>query len=263
MNNLLAIEWLKIRRYRVFWVMIGIFGVLLPFWNYQISKGIVQAGPEGMNFLSNAYTFPEVWSNFGWWGSIFVLFLAILVITLTCNEFTFRTHRQNVIDGWSRLDFFHAKVALVAFISVCTTLFVFALGLIFGLCYSGSMSGMFEGLEKMGFFFLLLLNYLGAALFLALWLRRSGLTIALFLFYSIIIDYSFAATINRITGTKYGNFMPLQSSDELLPFPLMKLATQMLSQSAPIPNYAYVIVSCCWILLYYLVGRLMILKRDL
>src|SRR5262245_35861746 len=114
MNNLLAIEWLKIRRYRAFWLLIGLFAVLLALWNYQISKGVVQMGAQGVNVLSNAYTFPDVWSNLGWWGGIFVLFLAILIITLTCNEFTFRTHRQNVIDGWSRLDFYHAKVALVA-----------------------------------------------------------------------------------------------------------------------------------------------------
>lgn len=263
MNNLLTIEWLKIRRYRAFWVLLGIFAVLLPFWNYQISRGIVKAGPEGMNILGNAYAFPDVWANMGWWGSIFVIFLAILVITLTCNEYTFRTHRQNVIDGWSRLDFFHAKVALVAILSVCITLFVFMIGLIFGLANSGTSVSMFEGIEKMGYFFILMVNYLGAALFLALWLRRSGMTTAMFLFYTIIIDYSLAATINRITGTKYGNFMPLQASDELLPIPLMKLAGPLLGQTSPISDYTYVIVSCFWILIYYFAGRWMILKRDM
>jgi hypothetical protein len=263
MNNILAIEWLKIRRYRTFWVLVGLFAVLLALWNYQISRNQVQMGADTMNVLSNTYNFPDVWSNLGWWGGVFVLFLSILVITLTCNEFTFKTHRQNVIDGWSRLDFYHAKVALVATVCIVTTIYVFLLGLLFGFSNGGTMKGMVDGIEKMGYFFILLLNYLGASLFIALWLRRSGLSIALFLFYALIIEYSIAAAINHYSNSKYGNLMPLQCSDELLPFPLVKMAANMMSSKPAIPDYVYVLVSCGWIIIYYFAGRRLILKRDL
>ena len=263
MKSLLAVEWLKIRRYKTFWVLIGLFAFLLPFWNFQIMNGVIKMGGGQVNLLNQAYNFPAVWSNFGWWGSIFVLFLTILVITLTCNEYSFKTHRQNVIDGWSRLSFFHAKVALVLTLSIATTLFIFIIGAIFGLSVSGSASGMFDGIEEIGYFFLLVLNYLGAGLFIALWIRKSGLAIAIFMLYSMIIEVAASATINYLTKTKIANFLPLQSSDELLPFPLMRMAGAMIGNTQPYPNYAYVIASVLWITVYYFVGRRIVLNRDM
>lgn len=261
--KLLSVEWLKIRKYKTFWVLTGLFAALLPFWNFQILNGVIKMGDGSINLFSQAYGFPSVWSNFGWWGSIFVLFLSILVITLTCNEYSFRTHRQNVIDGWSRLSFFHAKVALVSALSVATTLFVFIVGALFGISVSGSSDGMFSGLEKLGYFFLLVLNYLGAGLFIALWIRKSGLAISIFLLYALIIEVAAGATLNHLTGTKWGNFLPLQSSDELLPFPLMRMAGAMLGSSTAFPDYAYVIASTAWIAIYYFAGRRIVLNRDM
>src|SRR5688572_6830858 len=103
MKQLLAIEWLKIKRYRTFWILTGFFLVLLPLLNYQILHGMVKIGGGGINLLSQSYSFPAVWGNVGFWGSIFILFLSILIIILTTNEFNFRTHRQNVIDGLKRI----------------------------------------------------------------------------------------------------------------------------------------------------------------
>jgi ABC-2 type transport system permease protein len=257
--SLLAIEWLKLRRYKTFWVLILFFMVLLPFWNYQIMNGVIKMGNDQVNILNQAYGFPSVWSNFGWWGSIFVLFLSILVITLTCNEYTFRTHRQNVIDGWSRLNFFHAKAVLVLALSTGTTLFVFIVGALFGISASGSAAGLFGDLSKVGYFFLLVLNYLSAALFVAFWIRRSGLAISLFLLYALIIEFALAQSINYYTSTKLGSFLPLQSSDELLPFPVMSL----LGRASSFANYVYVIASVVWIGIYYFAGRRIVLKRDM
>ncbi|HYD20756.1 MAG TPA: ABC transporter permease, partial [Flavipsychrobacter sp.] len=97
MKALLAIEWLKIKRYRTFWILAAFFTVLLPLWNYMIASGMMQMGGGGVNFLNRAYSFPGVWENVGFWASIFIIFLSMLVIILTTNEYTYRTHRQNVI----------------------------------------------------------------------------------------------------------------------------------------------------------------------
>ena len=263
MRSLLSVEWLKIRRYRTFWVLIGLFAFLLPFWNFEILNGFIKMGNGQINFLSQAYGFPEVWSNFGWWGSVFVLFLSILIITLTCNEYTFRTHRQNVIDGWSRLQFFHGKAALVLTLTAATTLFVFITGAAFGITVSGSADGLFGDLKALGYLFLLILNYLGAALFIAFWIRRSGLAISIFLLYALIIEIAVMGLINFSSGTELGNFLPLQASDELLPFPFMRMAKGMLGSTPAYPDYAYVIASCVWIALYYFAGRRIVLKRDM
>lgn len=259
--SLLSIEWLKIRRYRTFWVLAGCFAFILPFWNYQIANGTFRFGPQGMNVLGQSYSFPAVWENFGWWGGIFVLLLSMLIITLTCNEYSFRTHRQNVIDGWSRLSFFHAKFILALTVSLAATLFLFISGGLFGIVASGSASGIFDGIVNVGFFFLLVTNYLCAALFIAIWIRKSGLSIAVFLFYSLFIEISLKLIINSKSGTHIGSFLPLQSSDELLPYPLF--SSMSMSGSAAPPDYAFVIASLAWIAVYYFAGRRMILNRDM
>ena len=90
MNELLAIEWLKIKRYRTFWVLAGLFIVLLPLWNYEVANGFLKFGgngKNGINFLSTAYAFPQVWGNVGFWGSLFINFLSILIIIMTTNEY--------------------------------------------------------------------------------------------------------------------------------------------------------------------------------
>jgi ABC-2 type transport system permease protein len=264
MKSLLAIEWLKIKSYRTFWILIGLFVLLLPLWNYEVANGIIKmgGGPEGINFLNTAYDFPGVWANMGWWGSIFILFLAILVIILTTNEYTYRTHRQNVIDGWSRIQFFHAKVWLVLVLSLLATLYLFILGTIFGLINSGSLNGMFSEFQQVFYFFLLSTDYLGFALLIALWIRRSGLAISLFLLYSLIIENILKFFINWKIDLKVGNLLPLQASDELLPFPIMKLLHGMMPNTTEIPMNSYVIVTIIWCLIYYFAGRRMLLRSD-
>jgi hypothetical protein len=265
MRPLIAIEWLKIKRYRTFWVLAGLFLLLLPLWNYQVSAGFIKlggGGKNGINFLDTAYSFPEVWGNLGFWGSIFILFISMLVIILTTNEYGYRTHRQNIIDGWKRMEFYHAKVLLVLVFSVVVTVYLFLLGLVFGGVNSGSMRYVFSEFEKVGYFFLLSLNYLGFALFLSVWIKRSGLAIGLFLLYSMIIENIVKGLINFYAEVPYGNLLPLQASDELLPFPLMQMARGMIPAGPAISMATYALVAAGWCVVYYFAGRAFILKKD-
>jgi ABC-2 type transport system permease protein len=52
MKELLAIEWMKIRRYRTFWVLAGLFLLLLPIWNIEVAYGFINlgGGKNGVNF---------------------------------------------------------------------------------------------------------------------------------------------------------------------------------------------------------------------
>ena len=261
MKALLAIEWLKIKRYRTFWILAAFFTVLLPLWNYMIASGMMQMGGGGVNFLNRAYSFPGVWENVGFWASIFIIFLSMLVIILTTNEYTYRTHRQNVIDGWSRMQFYHAKVWLVVALSLVATIYLFLTGAILGLTHYGDAGDMFEKGAPILYFFVLAINYLGFALVLSIWIKRSGLAIGVFMLYILIIENMLKGLINWSTQAHYGNFLPLQSSDELLPFPMMSMAQQLLKQDAP-EKWIYILVSLGWCTLYYLLGRDMIQRRD-
>jgi ABC-2 type transport system permease protein len=264
MKELLGIEWLKIKRYRTFWVLAGLFLLLLPLWNYEVANGFIKmgGGKNGINFLSTAYSFPQVWGNLGFWGSVFIMFISILVIIITTNEYTYRTHRQNVIDGWNRMQFFHGKVILVVMLSFAATLYLFILGVLFGGVNSGSLNGLFSEFQQVGYFFLLSLDYLGFALFIAFWIRRSGLAIGLFLLYSMIIENILKGMINHYMDTPFGNFLFLQSSDELLPFPLMQMAKAMMPAATSISMATYSLVTIGWCVVYYFAGRMILLKSD-
>jgi len=265
MKKLLAIEWLKIKYYPTFWVLTGLFFLLLPLWNVEIANGMLKLGGgknSGINFLSSAYSFPQVWGNLGFWGSVFIMFIAILVIILTTNEFTYRTNRQNVIDGWKRLEFFHAKVMLVIVFSLLATVYLFLLGILFGGYHSASLSGVLTEGQQIIYFFLLSLNYLGFALFLALWIRRSGLAIGLFLLYSMIIENILKGLINNFSDKPLGNLLPLQASDELLPFPLVQMAKAMIPGGAEMNMSVYVAATLIWCFLYYFSGRTLLMRND-
>lgn len=264
MKSLLTIEWLKIKRYRTFWVLIVFFIVLLPLWNYGVSNGFLKLGgngKDGINFLSQAYAFSNVWQNLGFWASIFVVFISILTIILTTNEYQFRTNRQNVIDGWSRIEFYHAKWLVVLTLSILTTVYVFLVGTIFGSVY-GSISYFPGKIEFLFYVFVLSLNYYGFALLLSLFFKRSGITIGMFFLYCMILEALVSKYINWQTDSYIGNFMPLQCSDELLPFPIMDMVKSMIAQSDAPTAATYVIASFAWVVIYYVVGRQKLLRSD-
>lgn len=263
MSSLLAIEWLKIKKYRTFWVLSIFFFALLPLWNIFIYKGFISAGSSEMNFFAQSYSFPAIWGNFGFWASIFILFPSILMIILTANEYGFRTHRQNVIDGWSRLQSFHAKCLMVVVLALVSTIYMFITATVMGISISGGTTFFTNEIEKVGYFFLLSLNYLGFAFFITTLIRKSGLSIGLFLLYSLIIENMLKGILNWKLPIKAGNLLALQASDELLPFPFLKTAAAMIPGTQPqIPDYGYVIATICWLVVYYVVGRTIILRRD-
>jgi hypothetical protein len=264
MNTLLAIEWLKIKKYRTFWIIVGLFAIMLPLWNYGISNGLLKLGggsKGGMNVLNQVYSFSQVWQNIGFWASLFIWFLSILVIILTTNEYQFRTNRQNVIDGWSRLQFYHAKWYLILALSIATTIYVFLVGMSFAVINDGFNN--FPGkLEYLFYTFVLAVNYYGFAVLLSILFKRSGLAIGMFILYCMFIENLLKSLFNHFTDNDLGNYMPLQASDELLPFPMMDMLKNMAGITSSPSATTYAIVSVLWICLYYFIGRKKLLSSD-
>ena len=111
-----------------------------------------------------------------------------------------------------------AKVALVLVGALLATFFETITGIFFG-ATTGGFDGFGEGWEKVLYLFVLNLNYMGLSLLIALFIKRSGLAIGLFFLYAFILDNLLGAIVNKITSSQVGNFLPLQASDEMLPFP--------------------------------------------
>jgi hypothetical protein len=72
---------------------------------------------KGKSILGSPFAFPDVWQTVSWNSTLTFIIPAILIITLTTNEFTYKTHRQNIIDGWSREQFIGVKLIEVVLLS--------------------------------------------------------------------------------------------------------------------------------------------------
>ena len=70
------------------------------------------------------FIFPTVWEYLGYVGNwltfFFMGFFAVLMITL---EYSNRTLRQNIINGFTRVEFYKAKIYFVLAISFLATLY--------------------------------------------------------------------------------------------------------------------------------------------
>jgi hypothetical protein len=246
-------------------MLLGLYTVLLPFLNYEIANGTIRlggGGKSGPNLLNTAYTFPEVWSNLGYWGSIFIIFPGILVIILVTNEFSYRTGRQNLIDGLTRAQNMHSKALLVLLLSVYTTIHMWLMGVVFGGHYSGSLEKLNEQLQPLASFFVLSINYMGFAMLLGFWVRRSGLAVGLYILYALILEYIIKSEINSYLETPWGNLMPLQSSDELLPIPIIMMTKRLMEQVNNISYQTFMVASLAWCSMYYITCRILLQRRD-
>ena len=259
--NLLKIEWLKLRKYNTFWILSSLFAGLFLLWNYGVNKSFISTGKGSVNLFSSTYSFPQIWGNMGYIYSWFVIFLCVFVIISISNEFSFRTHRQHVIDGMERLNFLNAKAFLVLSIALSATFFFILTGLLFGFMNGGGNP--FVNFEKVGYVFLYTLNYLSFSAFIAFFIKRSGLSIMLLLAY-FLIEAIISGLINWKFDTYIGNLLPLQSSDELLPLNALKTLNNLAGNTQiEAPIYLLVAASVIYISLYYILLRRKLLTTDL
>jgi ABC-2 type transport system permease protein len=224
MLHLLKIEWLKIKNYRAFWIfsvlyLVSIF--IITYISWYIEQRTTSEMPETSAIIGDAFSFPKVWQTVGWLSSWLLYFPGMIIIMLMVNEVNFKTHRQNIIDGWSRQQFIGVKIALVVIFCVLITLINIITCLFFGSISDTSFT--LEGTSYILYIFIQALAYLFFALMLAVLFRRSGLAIIIFFLYGIIFEWLIAALTNfQFKLSPAGYFLPLQASDVLIPIPFGK-----------------------------------------
>ena len=236
----LSIEWLKLKSYRTFWWLMGLFvGCLIAsnYITYQI-KAITSDKSQGtLNMLlGDPFGFPEVWQTVAYVSS-YVLFLpGFLMLILITNEYNFKTHRQNIIDGMSRSEFAMTKILTAVVISVVATLFVFIITVITGIAGASSFS--FNGVVYLLYFLLQALTYTSVGLLIGTLLKRSGIAISIYLIYVAFIKNLIAVVANRYMGG-IGSFTPVKSADHLIELPFFKQVTKSFVEQ---PNLTWLLI---------------------
>lgn len=226
MFSLLKIEWLKIKKYPAFWWMVGIIALSYPSVNAIFSEFYksITSSKEMLAqvvkaFLGNPFAFPEAWHSIAYFSSAFVFIPAVLIIMLINNEYSYKTHRQNIIDGWNRTDFITSKLIDVVIISLVVTIVYVIVALCFGITADKTtLTEWSKQLQYIPLFLLQTFAQLSIAFLCGYLIRKAFLALGVFLFYSIIVENILFGYL-RYKQVGIRHYLPLQVSDELIPEP--------------------------------------------
>lgn len=274
MINLLKIEWLKIKNYTGFILLASFFAVGVFASNYIVYLFIknVTSKVEVTKLLlaGSPFDFDSVWKTVSYYSSFLLMLPALLMVILISNEFNYKTHRQNIIDGWSRFEFLKVKVATAIIFAIGSTLLVVITATIFGLSTGSSFS--LNGFENIGYFLLKAITYNMLGLLVALLTKRSGVAIAVFFIYTIFENgismmlFFLAVKIKNDSGTdlsNLGNYLPMNASDGLLTSPLDQFEGMTKSIIPTDNNMLVLAFALVYLVLLYLWSKRKMIKADL
>ena len=202
--------------------------------------------------------FPDVWQNLTYIAGYFKIILALIIISSVSNEFAQGTLRQNIIDGLSRREWIFSKIGLAKLLALFSTLLVLALGLMLGYSQGTAveMSDVLLRLDFVAAYFVELLTYFIYALFLALLLKRTGVSVILLLVYDLILEpilsWSFPQSIR--------GFLPMNAIDNLNKFPFTKYVGGDVSSSVALEQLVWALG---YGILFAFLSYLILKKRDL
>jgi len=190
---------------------------------------------------------------------------AILIITLITNEYSYRTHRQNIIDGWSRQRFIRMKIVEVFLLNLFVTGVVMLTCLYFGFITRTAIQPKtgWEQYRFILFFFVEMLDYSLIAMLIAILIKRAGLAMGIFFLYMIIEQFVVALGRNKYKQ-HWVDYLPEEVSDRLIPQPF---ARKFLApgNNAVWENHIplYLSIAALYIIIYMLIIRWRFHRSDL
>lgn len=271
MTTLIRTEWLKMKKYNAFWWIMIITALSYPGINYifymvydNITNKSSQAGELAKMMIGNPFSFPEAWHTVAYTSSIFVFIPAVVIIMFISNEYSFRTHRQNIIDGWSRDQFISSKLIDVLLVSLIITLLYIVVALVTGFSnQEGSLSNAWDMSYYIGLFLLQTFAQLTVAFLIGFLVRKAFIALGVFLFYYIIFEPIVVGLCKEYVSD-IGRFMPLEISDRMIPVPAFigKINQSSYDNSLSlIPQqiiFTLILTALIWLLCYRINS-----KRDL
>jgi ABC-type transport system involved in multi-copper enzyme maturation permease subunit len=101
------------------------------------------------------FNFPYIWHFNTYMAAILKFFLLLVIVSMIADEYSYKTLKQNLIDGLSKKEFILSKFYTVIVFSLISTVFVFVISLILGLMYSdyNELSIIVTDLEYLSRFF--------------------------------------------------------------------------------------------------------------
>lgn len=276
MIRLLNIEFQKLLHSRVSKILIIAYFVLLT------SIALIAAikfdiGPIKFHLAEmGIFNFPYIWHFNTYFAAIFKFFLAIVIVSMMANEYTYKTLKQNLIDGLSKKEFILSKFYTVISLSLISTLFIFLVSLILGLIFSNynEIGIIFSDLEFLLAYFVKLLGFFSFCLFLGVLIKRSAFALGFLFVWQFIevialIVLRWKTDVQIATGIM--NFFPLNAMANLLkqPFTRLSAVQTVANQVGEDFNFDYavhwyeIVIVMGWTALFIFLSYLLLKKRDL
>lgn len=226
------------------------------------------------------FNFPLIWHIATYFTSFLKIFIAIVLVSLTANEYSNRTIKQNLIDGLSKKELILSKFYLALTLAVLTTLVVFIASLILGLIYSdfNEVSIIFSQMGYLGAFFLAHLIFFCFCLFAGILVKRSafalGFVAVWYIFEGILnlvargVDQFYDTSIYDVLL----HILPLNAMSNLIKQPFTKIdLVQSTMNQLPIEGMEFgydiewldVVSVCLWSALFIYLSYKLLKVRDL
>ncbi len=279
MKRLLSIELQKIwlnrssRILSIAYFVILSFIALIASIKFNIGSFQLHIADQGI------FNFPYIWHFNTYIAAILKFFLAIVIVSMMANEYSYGTLKQNLIDGMSKQEFVLSKFLTVVVFAVASTVFVFVMSLILGYSFSSytEFSIVFSDLEYLLAYFVKLLGFFSFCLFLGILVKRSAFAIG-FLFVWNILEGIAKGILNfklfpeGKTADNIMQFFPLESMGNLIVEPFSRLSVIKNIQTAIggtgngkdySVHFSSIIIVLAWTTIFLFLSYQLLKKRDL
>lgn len=278
MKRLLSIELQKIWKNRASKVLTISYFVILSLIAL-IASIKFEIGNFKLHFAEmGIFNFPFIWHFNTYVASVLKFFLAIIIVSMMANEYSYGTLKQNLIDGMSKKEFILSKFLTVVFFAFTSVVFIFSMSLILGYSFSSynEIGIVFSDLEYLLAYFIKLVGFFSFCLFLGVLIKRSAFAIGFlfvwfigetivraFLTYDIFPKSKIAAQITQ--------FFPLESMSNLIVEPFSRLSIIKNIQATigenNVKDYAVhstsILIVLAWTIIFIFLSYLLVKKRDL
>lgn len=231
MFRLLSIEFQKIFKNRASKFLVIAYFILLTFIalivsiEFELGDFKLRIADQGI------FNFPYIWHFNTYIAAWFKMFLAIVVVSMMANEYSYGTLKQNLIDGLSKKEFILSKFYTIVAFALASTVFVFFLSLILGYSFSSytEFSIVFSDLDYLLAFFFKLVAFFSLCLFLGILVKKSAFALG-FLFILFVGEFMLTQFMrwNLFPQTNIyhyvSQFFPLTAMSNLIDEPFSRLS---------------------------------------
>jgi ABC-2 type transport system permease protein len=281
MLRLLTIEFHKLKHNTASKILIIIyFGLLISIALIAAIK--FDIGPIKFHLAEmGIFNFPYIWHFNTYIAAILKFFLLLVIVSMMANEYSYKTLKQNLIDGLSKKEFILSKFYTVIVFALISTIFVFVVSLILGLVYSdySEFSIIFSDLKYLVAFFIKLVCFFSMGLFFGILVKRSAFAVGAMIVW-LIAENMFKGylfwTFKNASNTSESvdsimQFLPFESMTNLIKEPFSRLgAVKNLAKQIGenfIKNYeietSSILIVSVWTFIFIYLSYALLKKRDL